>query len=107
MRFRSSYFNSWTSADDPDPVRNKSESYATTISNCQNKFSEPRSGFEDLDIVKGCGVGVPQTLRTDLHRQHSFDENKMNNRERFNSERINNHEQVTRTFGTQFRLSKL
>lgn len=100
-------FNSWTSADDPDPVRNKSESYATTISSCQNKFPEPRSGFEDLDIVKGCGAGVAQTLRTDLHRQHSFDDNNLNNHDRFNAERINNHDQVTRTFANQFRLSKL
>jgi len=100
-------FNSWTSADDPDPVRNKSESYAATISNCQNKFPAPRSGFEDLDIVKGCGGVGAGTLRTDLNSQHSLDENNLNNRERFNPERINNHDQVTRTFGTQFRLSKL
>ena len=112
-------FNSWTCVDDPDPLRNKSESHATSISNCQNKFSEPRSGFENLDIVKGCvgvvvgggigihGGGVTQTLRTDLYRQHSFDDNNLNNRERFGAERSNTHEQVSRTFGNQFRLSKL
>ena len=112
-------FNSWTRVDDPDPLRNKSESHATSISNCQNKFSEPRPGFENLDIVKGCvgvvvgggigvhGGGVTQTLRTDLYRQHSFDDNNLNNRERFGAERSNTHEQVSRTFGNQFRLSKL